>query len=134
MEFLENKNWPEMFLVVYKRCEDNLKRMEKFINDFESEFVYGTGVYELEEYVDTYNNQVHVPNWNRASVVTPDQCKLAVEGVIFTCCYDVTMIFKGWWDRHDKTFKATTDFSKEPLTWTVEEVGYWIPLTYPTPY
>ena len=72
MEFLENKNWPEMFLVVYKRCEDNLKRMEKFINDFESEFVYGTGVYELEEYVDTYNNQVHVPNWNRASVVNID--------------------------------------------------------------
>lgn len=130
---LEGKTWPEVFLSVFKDCKENLNLVEGFIKQLEDNLIYGNSINELEEYVETYQNKVHIPTWNKAELVNPCDCKVICESYLFSGKGEENHIWHGWWNEKDKTFNTRVD-GHEHFKWTLEEIGYWIPVVYPTPY
>lgn len=127
---LEGKSWEELCLIAFKSFNKRKKKISQaieWLNDLDDDIC----IDEISDYIESLKNNIHIPRWNIYPSVTPDGLNIHAESYHVFVNPDFFLEAR-WIDGNFHTFNPYRESGND---WELEEeVSYWIPITYPTPY
>lgn len=130
---IKHKSWPELFIDIYKKCEENNKKIKEFAQKLDDERIYDFEFEDLNLYIKAFEKKIEIPKWNKLSISNPDELEIPIHGYLVCTENDYNMIMEARW--YNGTFSSYISDEGYWSEWDNQEVDiYWIPIIYPTLY
>jgi hypothetical protein len=130
---LEGKTWEELCVMAFDSFNKRKKLISKAIEeleDLDSDIEMHTD--EIAGYLQTLQSGVHIPRWNVYPNTTPASLEIHVE-FYYVYLKDGCFFMEARWTKNG--FETRNEYRDSGNLFELDDnVNYWLPITYPTPY
>ncbi len=130
MKDMEGKRWEELCLIAFKTIAKREKQIDEAIRKLE-DLSFCSEIDEIEEYLESINNKIHIPVWNKYPDTNPEALKICVEK--YYVFMEPDFIMEAKWENGN--FYTENECHESGKLWDVTpDITFWLPINYPTPY